>query len=61
MNTRPNRFALILRVARGPVEPFRLTPQQQREIHDRLKMGEPKDRIAHAYGIDVDTIGQLVR
>jgi hypothetical protein len=52
---------LVLRVAREPVEPRRLTPQQHREIHDRIKMGEPKDRIAHAYNVDVDTIGQLVR
>ena len=40
MNTRPNRFALVLLVARGPVEPFRLSPQHQREVRDRLKMGE---------------------
>jgi hypothetical protein len=52
---------LVLRVAREPVEPFRLTPQQQQEAHARHKMGESKDSIAHAYGIDVDTIRQLVR
>jgi hypothetical protein len=45
----PNEKALIdllnglkLLVAKGPSEPFRLTPQQQREVHARLKMGEPR-------------------
>jgi hypothetical protein len=38
-----------------------LTPQQQREVRARLKMGEPQARIASSYGVDVDTIRQLVR
>jgi hypothetical protein len=38
-----------------------LTPQRQHEVGMRLKMGEPAARIARAYGVDVNTIGQLVR
>jgi hypothetical protein len=38
-----------------------LTPQQQREVHARLKVGEPQDNIARSYNVDVDTIRQLVR
>ena len=47
---------LILLVARGPSEPFKLTPRQQEEVRARLKQGEPKDQIASAYSVDVDTI-----
>jgi hypothetical protein len=61
MNTRPNRFALVLRVAREPVEPFRLTPQQQQEVHARHKMGERAASIATAYGVDVTTVERLAR
>ena len=46
-------------VAKGPSEPVRLSPQQQREVRMRLGVGESKDRIASAYGVDVDTIRQL--
>jgi hypothetical protein len=28
-------------------------PQQQREIHARLKVGEPQDNIARSYNVDV--------
>ena len=49
------------RVTKGPSEPRRLTPQQQREIHARLKVGEPQDNIARSYNVDVDTIKQLAR
>jgi hypothetical protein len=52
---------LVLRVAREPVEPFRLTPQQQQEVRARLKEGELKDAIARGYNVDVETIGRLVR
>ena len=48
-------------VAKGPSEPLRLTLQQQREVHARLKVGEPRDNIARAYGVDVDTIRQLAQ
>jgi hypothetical protein len=48
--------ALLERVAKGPSEPRRLSPQQQREVRARLAMGEAKDRIANAYGVPVDTI-----
>jgi hypothetical protein len=40
---------------------YEYAPQQQQEVHARHKMGESKDRIAHAYGVDVDAIGRLVR
>jgi hypothetical protein len=42
-------------------EPRELTPQKQQEVRDRLKIGEPKDKLAREYGVDVDTIRQLVR
>ena len=42
--------------AKGPSEPFRLTPQQQREVRARLEEGEPQDNVARSYGVDVDTI-----
>jgi DNA-binding NarL/FixJ family response regulator len=61
MNTRLNRFALVLRVAREPVEPFRLTPQQQREVRARLKKGEPRENIARGYNVDVETIKKLAK
>jgi hypothetical protein len=51
--------ALSGRVAKEPSEPCQLTPQQQREIRDRVKMGEPKDNIARAYNVDVATVRQL--
>ena len=47
--------------AKGPSEPFRLTPQQQREVWARLEEGEPQDNIARSYSVDVDTIKQLAR
>ena len=47
--------------AKGPSEPFRLTPQQQREVRARLKVGEPQDDIARSYSVDVDTIRQLAQ
>jgi hypothetical protein len=53
--------ALAGQVAKGPQEPRRLSPQQQREIHARVKMNEPKDRIADAYGVDIDTIKALAK
>ena len=51
--------ALVLRAAKGPSEPRLLNPQQLREVRDRIKMGEPKDRIARAYNVDVSVIRQL--
>ena len=48
-------------VTGGTAERFRLTPQRQHEAGMRLKMGEPAARIARAYGVDVNTIGQLAR
>jgi len=45
--------------AKGPSEPFRLTPQQQREVRARLEEGEPQDNIARSYGVDVDTIKRV--
>jgi hypothetical protein len=51
--------ALTGRVAKEPSKPCQLTPQQQREVRDRIKMGEPKDKIARAYNVDVATVRQL--
>ena len=50
---------LVSWVAKEPSEPCELTPQQQREVRDRIKMGEPKDKIARAYNIDVATVREL--
>jgi hypothetical protein len=58
--TREGR-GLVWRVAKGPSEPFKSTPQQQREVRHRLKMGEPNDKLARDYNVDIDTIRQLVR
>jgi hypothetical protein len=52
---------LLWRVAKGPSEPPRLTPQQRREVRARFKEGEPAGNIARAYGIDADTVKQLGR
>jgi hypothetical protein len=52
---------LIQRLPKGPSEPLKLSEQQQRKVRDRLKIGESKDRIAHAYGVDVDTIRRMAR
>jgi DNA invertase Pin-like site-specific DNA recombinase len=53
--------SLVGRVARGPREPSKLTPQQRQEVRARLKQGEPRDRIAEAYGVDVAAIKQVAR
>jgi hypothetical protein len=53
--------ALLLRVGKGPSKPFRLTEQQQNEVRMRLNVGEPRDRIADAYGVDAATIGRVAR
>ena len=52
---------LIGRLPKAPQEPVRLTQQQQREVRDRLSIGEPKTRIAAAYKVDVATIELLAR
>jgi hypothetical protein len=52
---------LISRVPRGPSTARKLSEQQQREVQARLKMGEAKERIADAYGVDLATIRQLAR
>ena len=51
---------LLERVAKGPQEPVRLTPQRQQEARARLKMGERPERIAAAFGAPVEAIRQLV-
>ena len=58
--TREGR-GLVWRVAKGPSEPLRLTPQQQQEALIRLRTGERQDSVARGYSVDVDTIRQLVR
>jgi hypothetical protein len=47
------------RVARGPTRPIDLSNQQLREIEMRLRESEPMERIARAYGVDVDTIKEV--
>ena len=51
--------ALVSKVAKGPSEPRQLTPQQLREIRDRVRIGEDKHAVAHYYGVDVAVISQL--
>jgi hypothetical protein len=53
--------ALLLRVAKGPSKPHKLSEQQEREVRARLREGEPRDRIAGAYGVDAATIGRVAR
>jgi hypothetical protein len=52
--------ALLGRVAKGPSEPTKMTPQQQREIRDRCRIGEPKDKLAREYGVSVAAIQQMM-
>jgi hypothetical protein len=52
---------LAQRLPKAPSEPIKLTSQQAQEARDRLAMGEPKNRIAAAYKVDVATIEQLAR
>jgi hypothetical protein len=52
---------LVGLVARAPSEPRQLTPQQMQEIRARRKEGEPADRVARAYGIEVEQVQQLAR
>lgn len=52
---------LVKRVAAAPSEPLKLTPQHEIEARARLKTGEPKSRIAAAYGVEVEAIEQLTR
>jgi len=55
-----NLIAMLTdRVAKGPSEPRQLTPQQLREIRDRVRIGEDKHAVAHYYGIDVAMVRQL--
>jgi hypothetical protein len=45
--------------AKGPTVPSMLTPKQKDEVRMRLRQGEPKDRIADYYRVDIDEIAQL--
>src|SRR5262245_54448333 len=51
--------ALLALVAKGPREERKLSSQQQREIRQRIGMGEPRDNIARAYNVDIAVIRQL--
>jgi hypothetical protein len=53
--------ALLERVAKGPQEPRRLSEQQQREVQYRLGIGEPKDKLAREYNVELETIRQVGR
>jgi hypothetical protein len=48
-------------VAKAPSAPQRLSRQRQQEVLARLKMGEAQDRIADAYGVDIELIRRLAR
>ena len=52
---------LAWRVAKVPSDPRRLSPQQQEEVRARLRVGEPKARIAAAYGVDEAMIARLAQ
>ena len=46
-------------VVAGPKTPSVLSEQKQREVRERLKVGEPAHLIAAYYKVDLDTIEQL--
>jgi hypothetical protein len=50
---------LLPEVPGAPSVPSQLTPRQQDEARMRLRQGEPKDRIADYYHVDIDEIAQL--
>jgi hypothetical protein len=51
---------LVRRVAKGPSQPKKLSDQQRGEIRDRLKMGEPREAVAEAYGVDLATVKAMM-
>jgi hypothetical protein len=53
--------SLLLRVPKGLSEPARLSERHRQEVRDRLKIGEPKDKLAREYGVGVDVIRELAR
>jgi hypothetical protein len=52
---------LASKVARGPSTPHILTAQQEREVRERIRVGEDKSNIARYYGVDVAVIRQLAQ
>jgi hypothetical protein len=52
---------LLTLVAKGPQQPVRLSEQHQREVRDRLRIGEPREKLARDYGVPIDTIRQVAR
>jgi hypothetical protein len=51
---------LVRRVAKGPSQPKKLSDQQRGEIRDRVKMGEPREAVAEAYGVDLATVKAMM-
>ena len=51
---------LAQRLPKAASEPTRLSDQQQKEVHARLKIGERPDSLARAYGVPIEAIRQLV-
>jgi hypothetical protein len=51
---------LAQRLPRAPGEPAGLTPRQQQEVQARLKIGEPKTKLAAEYGVSVAAIQQMM-
>ena len=52
---------LAQRLPKFSSEPLRLKEQQERDARARLNIGEPQEKLAREYSIDVDTIRRLAR
>jgi hypothetical protein len=52
---------LLRRLPKAPGEPRSLSEQQEREIRDRLRTGEPKYNLARSYNTDIEAIERLAR
>jgi hypothetical protein len=52
---------LVRRLPRAPSEPTQLSEQRREEVRARLRIGEPRDKLAREYGVDVGVIGAIGR
>jgi hypothetical protein len=52
---------LIWRLPKGQSEPRKLSERQREEVYARLKIGEPKEKLAREYGVPVDAIRVIGR
>jgi hypothetical protein len=53
--------ALVPLVAKAPMPPKELQPQQLQEIKTRLRSGEPGYLVARAYNVELDVIQEMER